>query len=554
MEKKYTIGLDYGTLSGRGVIVSCEDGTVAASAVKEYSHGVMNRVPCEGTEELPADWALEYPADYIEVLDTVVPGIVKESGIDPDAIIGIGIDFTSCTILPVDENAVPLCEKEKFKSRRNAYVKLWKHHGAQPYADQINRYLEEKGLAASSRFGGKVSPELLLPKVLEILHEDPEIFEAADEILEAGDWLTRILTGSHARSCSMAGYKAWWDNQEGYPEESFFTDINPGLHSFVREKLPGRIACVGERIGILSEEWARRLGLRAGIAVAPTIIDSHAGVPGSGVSTKEQMMLVLGTSSVMIGLSETPYSEDGILGGVRDAIVPGYYGLESGLASVGDLFGWFIDNMAPQSYVAEADAEGVNIHELFSRKASLIPPGKSGLLALDWWNGNKTPFVDGSLKGALLGMSLSTKPEEIYRALIEATAYGTRRILELYERNGLQVQEIICSGGISFKNPLLMQIYADILGKRLKVASSDQAAALGSAVYAALSAGGAEGGYDDYEEAVRKMSKVKDIVYEPDSKNHEVYTKLYTVYKDYSEIIGNSSREITKKLNEIQRQ
>lgn len=551
MKKKYTIGLDYGTLSGRGVIVNCEDGKVIASAVKEYTHGVMDKMLCESGEELPPDWALEHPMDYIEVLDTVVPGMLRASGIDPEEIIGIGIDFTSCTMLPIDENAVPLCVKKEFRYRRNAYAKLWKHHGAQKYADRINRYLEDKGLVRSPRFGGKVSPELLLPKVLEILEEDREVYDAADEILEAGDWLTRLLTGSHARSCSMAGYKVWWNERDGYPEETFFTEIDPRLQLFVKDKLPGRIVGVGERIGALSEEWAERLGLRAGIPVAPAIIDSHAGVPGSGVSTKEQMMLVLGTSSVMVGLSETPYSDSGVLGGVRDAVVPGYYALESGLASVGDLFGWFTDNLIPQAYAEEARERGMNIHALLSEKASLLKPGKSGLLALDWWNGNKTPFVDGGLKGSLIGMSLTTKPEEIYRALIEATAYGTRRILELYERNGIQVHEIICSGGISLKNPLLMQIYADVLGKRLKVAASDQAAALGSAVYAALSAGEAAGGYDCYEEAVQKMSKVKDIVYEPDSRDHEVYMKLYSVYKDYSEVMGNSSRSIMKRLNEI---
>lgn len=552
MKKRYTIGLDYGTLSGRGVIVSCENGEVIASAVKEYSHGVMDQMLCDGEEELPPDWALEHPMDYIEVLDTVVPRLLRESGVDPDEIIGVGIDFTACTMLPVDGDGVPLCTKEEFKGRRNAYAKLWKHHGAQQCADRINRYLEEKGLAASLRFGGKVSPELLLPKVMEILEEDPGVYEAADEILEAGDWLTRVLTGAHTRSCSMAGYKMWWNERDGYPEESFFTDLDPRLGSFVRDKLPGQLVGVGKCVGFLSGEWAKRLGLRAGIAVAPAIIDSHAGVPGSGVSTKEQMMLVLGTSSVMIGLSETPCSRDGVMGGVRDAIVPGYYGLESGLASVGDLFGWFVDHLATGSYEEEARARGMNIHMLFCEKAAALMPGKSGLLALEWWNGNKTPFVNGSLKGALIGMSLNTRPEEIYRALIEATAYGTRRILELYEGNGLKVEEIICSGGISLKNPLLMQIYADVLGKRLRVAASDQAAALGSAIYAALSAGEAKGGYDHYEEAVRRMSRVKDTVYEPDSGNHRIYNKLYAVYKDYSELMGDTSRRIMRRLGEIQ--
>lgn len=556
MEKKYTIGLDYGTLSGRGVVVSCEDGRVLASAVKEYSHGIMDRVPkADGSmEQLPADWALEYPGDYIEVLEEVVPKIVKDSKVAPEDIVGIGIDFTSCTMLLVDEEGTPLCEKEEFRYERNAYAKLWKHHGAQRFADKINQYLEEKGFSAFPRFGGKVSPELLLPKVMEILKEAPKAYEAADEILETGDWLTRMLTKSHKRSCSMAGYKAWWSQSDGYPGDEFFSGLDPKLRGFVEEKLPGQVVGVGEKVGVLSEEWAKRLGLCAGIAVAPTIIDSHAGVPGSGVSTKEQVMLVLGTSSVMVGLSETPYSGEGVLGGVRDAVVPGYYALESGLASVGDLFGWFVERLTPASYMEEAKEKGIHIHALLSQKAAEVRAGSSGLLALDWWNGNKTPFVNGDLKGSILGMTLRTRPEEIYRALIEATAYGTRRILEIYEQSGIQVEEIICSGGISLKNPLLMQIYADVLGKKLKVASSDQAAALGSAVYAALAAGASAGGYDDYTEAVQSMSRVKDTVYEPDIKAHRIYTELYSVYKEYSTIMGDTNQSICKRLTEIQKE
>lgn len=552
MKKKYTIGMDYGTLSGRGVLVSCEDGSITASAVKEYSHGVMDKTLLETGEMLPPDWALEHPLDYIEVLLSVIPELLRKSNVSPNDIIGIGIDFTSCTVLPIDENAVPLCVDEKFKHRRNAYVKLWKHHGAQRFADQINCYLEKRGLADSPRFGGKVSSEVMLPKVLEILEEDPEIYNTADEILEAGDWLTRLLTGSHSRSCSMAGYKAWWNERDGYPEKKFFTEIHPKLYSYIGDKLPGKVIAVGKKIGTLTEEWAERLGLPAGIAVAPAIIDSHAGVPGSGVYSKEQAMLVLGTSSVMIGLGEFPFSQDGVVGGVRDAIVPGYYAYESGLAAVGDLFAWFTESLVPASYSEEAGKRGISIHTLLSEKASRIAPGRSGLLALDWWNGNKTPFVDGSLKGALIGMSLNTKPEEIYRSLIEATACGTRRILELYEKNGIQIQEIICSGGISLKNSLLMQIYADLLGKRLIVAKNEQAAALGSAVYAALSAGKSAGGYDSYEEAVKNMCQVENIVYEPNQKNFNLYTKLYFIYKDFSEMMGKSNREIMRRLHELQ--
>ena len=550
MKEKYTIGLDYGTLSGRGILVRCRDGKILAGAVKEYSHGVMDQVLPDGTTKLPPAWALEYPADYLEVLCEVVPAIMKAGKVDKEDVIGIGIDFTSCTMLPIDKDAVPLCEKEAYKDRRNAYAKLWKHHGAQAQADKINAYLEENGMTSLPRFGGKISPELLAPKVMEILEEDPEIYEQADEILEAGDWLTRILTGSHKRSVSMAGYKAWWNHEEGYPEEGFFRALDPAMEHFVSEKLTGEICGIGEAIGTLSAAWAQRLGLSEGIPVASAVIDSHAGVPGSGVQNGSQMMLVLGTSSVIVGLSRQPYAEKGICGAVRDAIVPGYYALESGLACVGDLFGWYVDHMVPASYEREAREKGIHIHQLLSRKAAEQKPGESGLLALDWWNGNKTPYVNANLKGTLLGMTMTTRPEEIYRALIEATAFGTRTIVELYEKNGLKAEEMIVSGGIALKNPMLMQIYADVLGKELKIADCDQAAALGSAIYAALAAGAEKGGYDSYEEAVKQMSKVKEHTYVPDMAAKKTYDSLYRLYQELGSVLGGS-RGIMEKLQKV---
>ena len=548
MGEKYTIGLDYGTLSGRGVLARCSDGEILTSAVKEYPHGVMDQTLPNGETKLPPAWCLEYPADYVEVLDTVIPKLLKESGVAKEDIIGIGIDFTSCTMMPVDADAVPLCEKPEFVSRRNAYVKLWKHHGAQKQADQINELLEREGLTEDPRFGGKVSPELLIPKVMEILEEDPEIYEAADEILEAGDWLTRLLTGSHNRSCSMAGYKAWWNERDGYPEHEFYKKLNPALETFAEDKMPGAVCPIGKAIGTLTKEWADRLGLSQGIAVAPTLIDSHAGFPGSGIYSDRQMMLVLGTSSVMAALNKKPYAEKGICGAVRDALVPGYYALESGLAAVGDLFGWFVDEMTPASYKEEAEQEGLNLHAFLSKKAEQLKPGQSGVIALDWWNGNKTPFVNGELSGVLLGMTLHTKPEEIYRALIEATAFGTKRILDLYEANGASVDEIVVSGGIALKNPMLMQIYANVLGKTLKIAASDQAAALGSAVYAAIAAGKKAGGYDTYSEAVQHMSKVRENYYTPQEKCTEVYKKMYSIYCQFGDMMGQNGKHLFDEL------
>lgn len=548
---KYTIGLDYGTLSGRGILVRCSDGQIIASAVKKYTHGVMNDYLPDNLTALPTKWCLQHPQDYLEVLDIVVSQLLEIGRIDKKDIIGIGIDFTACTVLPVDTNGIPLCMIEKFRNRRNAYVKLWKHHGAQEQSDKINLLLKQWNMQDNPRFGGKVSPELMAPKVMEMLQEDAEIYDFATEILEAGDWLTRMLTGSHQRSCSMAGYKMWWNHEEGYPHKEFFNALHPKMINFVDEKLSGAICSMGGKIGTLSPEWANRLGLQGGIAVAPTIIDSHAGFPGSGITKKGQMMMVLGTSSVMITLSDKPYSQKGVFGGVRDGIVKDYYALESGLAAVGDLLGWFVENLVPMSYYKEAEVCNIDIHMLLSRKMEQLEIGQSGMLALDWWNGNKTPYVDGNLMGSIIGMTLNTKPEEIYRTLIEATAFGTRVIKELFENSGNRIEEIVASGGIAVKNPILMQIYADVLGVDIKIAVCDQAAALGSAIYAALAAGKESGGYDSYKDAVNAMTTKNENTYTYQPSNKKKYDKLYEIYKKYNEIMGSKERGILQQLYDM---
>ncbi|MDO5134465.1 MAG: ribulokinase [Eubacteriales bacterium] len=552
-EDTYTIGLDFGTLSGRGILVRCRDGKIMASAIKKYAHGVMDEFLPDKKTPLPDAWCLEHPQDYLDVLDEVIPTLIKESEVPAENIIGIGIDFTSCTMLPVDKNGVPLCFQEKYASRRNAYVKLWKHHGAQKQADKVNSILDGLGISGLPRFGGKVSPELLIPKIMEILEEDPEIYECADEILEAGDWLSRVLTGSHKRSCSMAGYKAWWSAPEGYVEKDLLEKFDSRLKN-LEAKMPGEVCSIGGVVGRLDQACARRFGLKSGIAVAPAVIDSHAGVPGSGITDITQVMMVLGTSSVMVGFSKTPYSGDGICGGVKDAIIPGYYAFESGLASVGDLFGWFTEQFISRQYEQEAEEKSLNLHSLLCLKAKELYPGQSGLLALDWWNGNKTPYVDGNLTGQIMGMTLNTKPEEVYRALIEATAFGTKKIIETYEKEGVHIEEIIASGGISNKNELLMQIYADVLGKNIAVVNDHQTAALGSAIYAALSAGKKAGGFDTYREAVAHMGSQKSKLYKPDQKRIQTYQNLYQLYRRLSKIMGAEYRDLVYDLRKMKRE
>ncbi|MCP1102106.1 L-ribulokinase [Aequitasia blattaphilus] len=553
MKDKYTIGLDYGTLSGRGILVRCSDGEVIGCEAKEYPHGVMTEKLPNGDEILPSEWCLEHPKDYLDVLEDVIVRLIQKSNVDKEDIIAIGVDFTACTVLPIDEDGLPLCMKKEFSGKRNAYVKLWKHHGAQKQADYINQVLEKLNLSHSARFGGSVSPEVLIPKVLETIEEDIEIYEKSAEILEAGDWITRIITGSHKRSCSMAAYKAWWNQEDGYPDTELYKSINPRIENIVQEKLTEDICGIGEEIGTLSKEWAAKLGLVEGIPVAPAIIDSHAGVPGSGVRRETQAMLVLGTSSVIVGLSRNPFSHKGIYGAVKDAIVPGYYALESGLAAVGDLFGWFANNCIPANYYDEAQKKNVDVFDLLNEKAECLERGGTGLLVLDWWNGNKTPYVDGNLAGAIIGLTLNTKPEEIYLALIESTAFGTKVILDLYKGAGVKIDEIVVSGGIALKNPTLMQVYADVLGIDLKLAKSSQAAALGSAIYATLAAGSKRGGYDDYQEAVMCMSEVKSQIYHFNLENKTKYDKLYKVYQKYSSLIGQEGKKILHELHMLKK-
>ncbi|MBQ6322343.1 MAG: ribulokinase, partial [Lachnospiraceae bacterium] len=440
--RKYTLGIDYGTLSVRTVLMDCMDGSVAAVDTMAYPHGVMSDYLPDGKTKLPVNWALEHPDDYLQVLEKTVNAVMKTSGIAKEDVIGLAIDFTSCTVVAADREKQPLCNLEGYKARPHAYAKLWKHHGAQDEADRINELLKNKGLVHQPRYGGAISPELLLPKILEVANDDPEIYEAADVFLEAGDWMTWVLTGTLKRSGNMAAYKAMWIPGEGYVPQEILDELHPCFANLVTEKLRGEVVRAGGKIGCLTKEWAEKLGLAEGIAVGPSIIDSHAGMPGSGIYRPGQMMLVLGTSSVELLLSDHPYADHGVVGCVRGAIMPGYYSLEAGLAAVGDMYGWFADRFCPASYKEAAEKMGMNLHQYLSHLASGMKPGESGLLALDWWNGNKTPYVNGNLSGILLGLNLQTRPEEIYRALIEATAYGTRLIMEEFMKSGATVDEV----------------------------------------------------------------------------------------------------------------
>lgn len=545
---KYAIGLDYGTKSGRAVVVELSTGEVLSAVSKEYTHGVMTEELPDGTK-LQTNWALQHPRDYLEVLEETIPLAVREAGVKAGDIIGLAIDFTACTMLPISKDGTPLCFYEKYRNRPHAYVKLWKHHASQKAADRISSCLESAGEINHPRYGGKISSELLMPKILQIVEEDYEIYEEADEFLEAMDWLTMLLTGVHQRSLSSAGYKGMYLPEEGYISKELLGKMNPLLQNVVKDKLGEGVCPLDKKIGTLQSAWSVKLGLKEGIAVAPGIIDSHVGLPGCGITKPGKLMLIVGTSSVLLTLSDTPYSGKGIVGAVKGGIIPGYYALESGLAAVGDQLEWMVNNCVPREYWQEAESRGQNIHTLLCEKASALGKGGTGLLVLGWWSGNKTPYVNGELNGVIIGLNMYTKPEQIYQAFMEATAFETLSVIEIFREAGAKIDSIVACGGIAGKNSLMMQIYADVIGCEIHISASEQTAALGAAMYAAVAAGKENGGYGAIDEASKKMCRLKEEVFIPDAKAYERYQVLYQEYKKAADYFGWENSEIYSKIH-----
>lgn len=551
MEEKHSfvIGLDYGTLSGRAVLVSASSGEVIAESVYPYPHGIWQTMPGTG-EELPADFALQEMNDYVEAMYHTIRAVVEKSGCNPEDVIGIGIDATSSTFLPLSESGEPLCKTARFGNNPHAQLKLWKHHGAQKEADRITALANERKEKFMMRCGGKVNAEWMLPKLLELVEKAPEVYEAADNFMEISDFLVYLLTGEVNRCMCHAGYKLLWNEKDGYPSEEFLRELHPSL-SCLRNKLKGRQVQVGECAGRLTEEAAKRLGLKAGTAVAASMIDAHVAVPSVGIDGPGKALMILGTSCCMVLCSEKLSFIPGISGCVRDAVLPGLYAYEAGQSAVGDLFDWFVKNCVPGSYEREALERGMSVHSLLGEKAACLAPGESGLVALDWWNGNRSCLADANLSGMITGLTLRTKPEEIYRALLESTAFGMRAIFEEFEKGGIAAEEIYACGGIVRKNPLMMQIYADILGKTILTGSADQGSAFGASVYAAVAAGAEAGGYASVEEAARAMGKAGEKRYEPIPGNAERYHSLYREYKTLHDYFGAGGNEVMHRMKDM---
>jgi L-ribulokinase len=547
-EERYTIGIDFGTLSARVVLFSIRDGSLVNSVAIPYQHGVIDEtLPVDGNPPLEADWALQDPTDYLQALREGVSLILQKTGINPHSVIGLGIDFTSCTVLPTTADGTPLCCLENFRRHPHSWVKLWKHHAAQPEADHINELATRRKEPWLMRYGGKISAEWIFPKALQIFNEAPEIYEAASRFIEAGDWVVWQLTGHEVRSACSAGYKALWNRNTGYPSKEFCNALDPGFANFVEEKLSSKVLPPGEKVGGLTKYWATATGLPEGLAVAVPIIDAHAGALGIGIDEPGKLAMIMGTSTCHMFLSDKEEFVEGICGVVKDGIVPGYFGYEAGQAAVGDIFDWYLRNGVPDQYQKKARETGQDLHQYLENLASNLGPGESGLLALDWLNGVRSTLIDSNLTGLIIGITLGTRPEEIYRAFIEATAFGTKVIIQAFEEVGFAVKSLYAAGGL-IKNRLLLQIYSDVTGRPIYVTSDELVSARGAAILGAV-AGRA---YPSITEAMRILA-VKDFnIYQPISEHIAIYQTLFDEYKKLYNYFGRENPAM-KTLKHLQK-
>ncbi|MCQ2402035.1 MAG: ribulokinase [Lachnospiraceae bacterium] len=521
--EKYTAGIDFGTLSARAVVADTADGTIYGEAVLEYPHAVI-------TDNLPEGFALQDPNDYIEALKVVLRQAAEDAGISMSDIKGVGVDFTSCTLFPVDEDMTPLCFKEEFKDEPHAMVKLWKHNSTVSEAEEINAYAKSSGDEWLKYYGGKMTAEMGLPKILEVRNRAPRVYEAAFRFIEAGDYVSYLLTGSEVHSACFSDFK-YAHSRNGFPKGEFYRPIC--------EKLSDDIKYVSEPAGTVGSSGAELTGLSEGTAVSLSMIDCHASLPALNVTHAGDFLMVLGTSGCHMAHMEKLVPVKGICGCTYDAVMPRLATYEAGQSAVGDVFDWFVKNDVPGWCYDEAGKEGKNIHEWLSEKASVLTPGETGLVGVEWLLGNRSILSDSSRRGVMTGISIRTRPWEVYRAWLEAVAFGTKVIVDNYEENGIMIRQLKATGGISVKNPLFMQILADVLGKEIKVADVAQSAALGSAIYAASAAGV----YEDVYKASDRMSCKEYITYTPVEESVRAYAKIYQRYRKLYGFFGNRDND-----------
>lgn len=539
------IGIDFGTLSARAVIIDAKTGNQEGVGVSKYKHGVLDTSLPSGKILNPLT-AYQVPNDYVDALKSAISKALENSSVDANDIEAIGLDFTATTLVSVDENYIPLCNHKKFADEPNAYALLWKHSAAYKQAQKITHILNEHCPKALEAYGQKQSAEWLFPKILYILENSPEVYSSTSRFMEAADWISYILTENEIKNPSMAAFKGIWNEKDGFISNDLLKKINPLLGGLIGTKIS---VCneTSSIAGKLCKNGAKLTGLKEGIPVAMPLIDAHAPLATLGITQDGEMMLVMGTSCCHVMHSTDKKSIYGISGYGDKVIFPDKCTYEAGQISFGDCLDWFITNCVPTNYTEKANNDGVDIHEYLSRLAALQKVGENGIVALSWLGGNRSVYYDAKLSGMFLGITLTTKPEDLYRAIIESIAYGTRRIIEEFETNGIKVGTLYATGGISHKNPFLMQIFADVTGRNIDVSSVTEGAAYGSAINAAATLDI----YSSFREACDKLKKPVIKRYAPILKNKEIYDKLYCEYIKLYSYFGQQSKDIMHTLTKI---
>lgn len=548
MAKQYSLGIDYGTNSCRSLLVDLSDGTEVGSTVFPYPSGEMGIL----LDPRDPHVARQNPQDYLDGLETVIQGALEQAkinvpGFDPAEVVGIGIDTTGSTPIPVNEDGTPLGLLPEFVDNLNAMVWLWKDHTAHAEAEEITRLAHVMRPNIIAKCGGIYSSEWWWSKILRLRRADPAVFEAAFSFVEHCDWIPAVLAGDTnpltlKRSVCAAGHKAMFsDEWGGLPDKEFLANLDPALAE-LRDRLFSTAHTADTQAGTLCAEWAEKLGLSEGIAIAVGAFDAHMGAVGAGIK-EGTLAKILGTSTcdLMIAPTDKPLADiPGVCGIVNGSVTPGFYGIEAGQSAVGDIFLWFVNHLVPDSYGKTLGEKFENMEKAMAAQK----PGATGLLALDWNNGNRTILVDVRLTGLLLGQTLHTEAHEVYRAYIEATAFGALTIIKQVEQYGVRIDEIVNTGGLAIKNHTLMQIYADVIGKPMKVSQSEQTCALGAAIFGATAAG-----VDTLANVQSKVTATREKVFHPIPENQAVYAELYVLYRTLHDAFGTT--DFSGKVNRV---
>ena len=551
--RRYTIGVDYGSLSARGVLADIENGEITAQAEYVYPHATMDTCLPDGTP-LGEDWALQHPVDYEQALEVIIPALMR--GVSPQQVVGLGIDFTASTVVPLDADFRPLCKDPEFAGEPHAWPKQWKHHAAQEEAKILHRILLEVCPEILDHFGGTVSMECLLAKAAETCRKAPRAYAKTAWFAEAGDYITSLLAGHPVCSLSAASAKAKWLQGKGYPDTEIFRRLHPDLENLTDKLLLNHKECVsgypGQRVGVLCPAMAEKRGLQPGTPLSAFQMEAYSGMPGVGLCQPGSAILCMGTANSIMVLGQEPRPVFGATASLPDCYFPGIHGYAAGQASVGDGFAWFVRTCVPEQVREAAAREGLDIHRYLTRKAEKLSTGESGLLSPEWFNGDKS-HPSMKLTGVMTGLTMQTRPEELYRMLLEATAYGARRILEHHENAGVKIHRLVACGGIAGKNKLMMQIYADVLGREIQVSTCTQAPALGAAIYAASAASD-----KPYQQvlfrAVEAMSWKETVLYRPRPEAQAVYEKLYQRYCALADFFTGPGGDIMAQLAQLKSQ